>query len=159
MRRRVVAQSRRWHFVHLRLGIAEQNLPLHECQTATERQRDAQDPARHRRRDPDGPGRPRRSRTAALGPRPRQARPGCAEFLCPRYYQSAERRALLAGRGRPYYCKRSNGTTGLIVGAAAGALAGRAIDTQGNRGTGTILGAAAGALLGREIDRGGVRCQ
>src|SRR6186997_1637305 len=58
-----------------------------------------------------------------------------------------------------YYCRRDNGTTGLIVGAAAGALAGRAIDTQGNRGTGTILGAAAGALLGREIDRGGVRCE
>ena len=58
-----------------------------------------------------------------------------------------------------YYCRRSNGTTGLIVGAAAGALAGRAIDTRGERATGTILGAAAGALLGREIDRGEVRCR
>ena len=50
-------------------------------------------------------------------------------------------------------CKRSNGTTGLIVGAAGGALVGRAIDTHGERATGTILGAAAGALLGREVDR------
>jgi hypothetical protein len=29
-------------------------------------------------------------------------------------------------------CKRSNGTTGLLVGAAGGALVGRAIDTHGN---------------------------
>ena len=52
------------------------------------------------------------------------------------------------------YCRRSDGTVGLIVGGAAGALAGRAIDTRGERTTGTILGAAAGALLGREVDRG-----
>jgi uncharacterized protein YcfJ len=57
-----------------------------------------------------------------------------------------------------YRCKRSNGTTGLIVGAAGGALVGRAIDTHGERATGTILGAAAGALLGRSIDRSRVRC-
>ena len=58
-------------------------------------------------------------------------------------------------------CKRSNGTTGLIVGAAGGALVGRAIDTRGERATGTILGAAAGALLGREVDRSrkGYRCR
>ncbi len=58
-----------------------------------------------------------------------------------------------------YRCKRSNGTTGLIVGAAGGALVGRAIDTHGERATGTILGAAAGALLGRSIDRSQVRCR
>lgn len=56
-------------------------------------------------------------------------------------------------------CKRPNGTTGLIVGAAGGALIGRAIDTRGERATGTILGAAAGALLGREVDRGRYRCR
>ena len=56
-------------------------------------------------------------------------------------------------------CKRSDGTTGLIVGAAGGALVGRAIDTHGERATGTILGAAAGALLGREIERSHYRCR
>ena len=61
-------------------------------------------------------------------------------------------------KGR-YRCKRPNGTTGLIVGAAGGALVGRAIDTKGERATGTILGAAAGALLGRHIDRNRVRCR
>ena len=58
-----------------------------------------------------------------------------------------------------YRCKRPNGTTGLIVGAAGGALVGRAIDTRGERATGTILGAAAGALIGRSIDRSRVRCR
>jgi uncharacterized protein YcfJ len=56
-------------------------------------------------------------------------------------------------------CKRPNGTTGLIVGAAGGALIGRAIDTRGERATGTILGAAAGALIGRQVERSRVRCR
>ena len=51
------------------------------------------------------------------------------------------------------YCRKPNGTTGLIVGGAAGALAGRAIDSHGSRATGTILGAAVGALLGRHVQR------
>ena len=51
------------------------------------------------------------------------------------------------------YCRRSNGTTGLIVGGAGGALIGRAIDGGRNRTAGTILGAAAGALVGREVQR------
>lgn len=52
-----------------------------------------------------------------------------------------------------YRCRRSNGTTGLLIGGAAGALAGRAIDTRGERTTGTVVGAVAGALVGREIQR------
>lgn len=78
-----------------------------------------------------------------------------------RYYEprqlSSSDRVWRGDDGR-YYCRRDNGTTGLIIGAAGGALAGRAIDTRGERTTGTILGAAAGALLGREIDRG-ARCR
>ena len=71
------------------------------------------------------------------------------------YYQGQTWRD---GQGR-LRCKRPNGTTGLIVGAAGGALAGRAIDTRGERATGTILGAAAGALIGRTIERGRSRCR
>jgi outer membrane lipoprotein SlyB len=63
------------------------------------------------------------------------------------------------GRDGRVYCRRSDGTTGLIIGAAGGALIGRAIDTRGERLTGTILGAAAGALLGREVERGRSRCR
>ena len=63
-------------------------------------------------------------------------------------------------RGR-IRCRRSNGTTGLIVGGAAGALIGRELDGGRDRTTGTILGAAAGALLGREVQRSrsGRRCR
>jgi hypothetical protein len=63
------------------------------------------------------------------------------------------------GRDGRYYCERDNGTTGLIIGAAGGALVGRAIDTRGDRTVGTVLGAALGAVLGREIDRGEARCR
>ena len=57
------------------------------------------------------------------------------------------------------YCRKRDGTTGLIIGAAGGALIGRAIDTRGDRALGTILGAAGGAILGREIDRDRYRCR
>ncbi len=64
------------------------------------------------------------------------------------------------GRDGRTYCRKRNGTVGTIVGGAAGALAGRAIDSRGNRTTGTVLGAAAGALLGREIQKSrGFRCR
>ena len=58
-----------------------------------------------------------------------------------------------------YYCRRDNGTTGLIIGGAVGALLGRSLDGGRNRTVGTILGAAGGALLGREIDKGSLRCR
>ncbi|HYG48887.1 MAG TPA: glycine zipper 2TM domain-containing protein [Allosphingosinicella sp.] len=51
------------------------------------------------------------------------------------------------------YCRKPNGTTGLVVGGAAGALAGREIAGRGSRTTGTVLGAAVGALLGRHVQR------
>jgi hypothetical protein len=59
-----------------------------------------------------------------------------------------------------YYCRRSNGTTGLVIGAAGGALLGREIAGRfGDRTLGAILGAAGGALLGRSIDRSSTRCR
>ncbi len=64
------------------------------------------------------------------------------------------------GRDGRYHCRRSDGTTGLIIGGAAGALAGRAIDGGRDRTAGTIIGAVVGGLVGREIDRdGGRRCR
>ena len=63
------------------------------------------------------------------------------------------------GNDGQYHCRRSNGTTGLVIGGAAGALLGREIDGGRDRTTGTILGAAAGALLGREVDRSNMRCR
>src|SRR5690606_36074320 len=77
-----------------------------------------------------------------------------------RYYEPrrVSRDKVWRGRDGRYYCRRGNGTTGLVIGAAGGALAGRAIDTRGGRATGTILGAAAGALLGREVEKE-LRCR
>lgn len=63
------------------------------------------------------------------------------------------------GRDGRYYCRRDNGTTGLVVGGAVGGLIGNEVAGRGDRTLGTILGVAGGALLGREIDRGGSRCR
>ncbi|WP_442955418.1 glycine zipper 2TM domain-containing protein [Parasphingorhabdus sp.] len=63
------------------------------------------------------------------------------------------------GKDGRYHCKRDNGTTGLIIGGAVGALLGRELDGGQDRTVGTLLGAAGGALLGREIDRGGMKCR
>jgi len=55
---------------------------------------------------------------------------------------------------RPRYYRsgcRTSGTTGAIIGAGAGALLGRAVDTRGDRLPGTIIGAGAGALIGKEV--------
>ncbi|WP_196221699.1 glycine zipper 2TM domain-containing protein [Sphingobium sp. CAP-1] len=58
-----------------------------------------------------------------------------------------------------YYCRRSDGTTGLIVGAALGGLLGSQIDRGHSNVAGILIGGGAGALLGREIDRGNVNCR
>ncbi|QDK33446.1 MULTISPECIES: glycine zipper 2TM domain-containing protein [Sphingomonadaceae] len=63
------------------------------------------------------------------------------------------------GHDGRYYCKRDNGTTGLIIGAGAGALAGHEIAGNGDQTLGAIIGGVAGGLLGREIDRGEVKCR
>ena len=59
-----------------------------------------------------------------------------------------------------YYCRRTDGTTGLVVGAGVGALVGRGIDGGNSRATGTIVGGVLGALLGREVERSAdMRCR
>lgn len=63
------------------------------------------------------------------------------------------------GRDGRYHCRRDNGTTGLIIGGAVGALVGRSLDGGRDRTVGTVIGLAGGALLGREIDRGSLRCR
>lgn len=57
------------------------------------------------------------------------------------------------GRDGRTYCRKSNGTTGLVVGGVAGALLGRTIDTRGDRTVGTLGGAAVGALAGQAIEK------
>jgi hypothetical protein len=93
--------------------------------------------------------------------------PGYNRYYADRYYRSgsyyADRRLtrydrIYRGQNGRYYCRRNDGTTGLIVGAGLGALLGNQIDIGGSRTVNTILGGAAGALLGRAIDKGSVRC-
>ncbi|MBM3928784.1 MAG: glycine zipper 2TM domain-containing protein [Sphingomonadales bacterium] len=68
---------------------------------------------------------------------------------------------VYSGNDGRYYCRRSDGTTGLIVGGAAGGLLGNVIDGGRSRTVGTLLGAAAGALGGRAIERSNdqIRCR
>lgn len=57
------------------------------------------------------------------------------------------------GNDGRYYCRRNDGTTGLVVGAGLGALAGSAIASHRDQALGIILGGVAGGLAGRSIDR------
>ena len=87
-------------------------------------------------------------------------------YRADRYYRSGYApirvtRATRIYRGYDdrYYCRRSDGTTGLIVGAALGGLLGSQIDQGRSNTAGVLIGAGAGALLGREIDRGNLNCR
>lgn len=78
-----------------------------------------------------------------------------------RYYGERVRRDTRVWRGRDgrYYCRKENGTTGLLIGAGVGALAGNELAGRGDKTLGAILGAAGGAILGRAIDRSNSRCR
>ena len=93
---------------------------------------------------------------------------GANAYYADRYYRdgryygetrlSRNDRIYRGSDGR-YYCRRSDGTTGLIIGGAVGGLLGNAIDNGRSSILGTLIGAGAGAALGREIERGSVRCR
>jgi hypothetical protein len=78
-----------------------------------------------------------------------------------RYYDEPVYSQSQVWRGNDgrYYCRHKDGTTGLIVGGAAGALIGRGVAGRGDHTLGAILGGLGGALLGREVDRSGSRCR
>ncbi|MGQ5701327.1 glycine zipper 2TM domain-containing protein [Sandaracinobacteroides sp. A072] len=57
------------------------------------------------------------------------------------------------------YCRRSDGTTGVIVGALAGGTLGNVLAQQGDKRLGSVIGGTLGAIIGREIDRGNARCR
>jgi hypothetical protein len=58
-----------------------------------------------------------------------------------------------------YYCHRSDGTTGLIVGGIAGGLIGNSLSRGRSATLGTLLGAGAGALIGQAIEKDQVYCE
>ncbi|MBA4773138.1 MAG: glycine zipper 2TM domain-containing protein [Sphingomonas sp.] len=65
------------------------------------------------------------------------------------------------GNDGRYYCKRNDGTTGLIIGAVGGGILGNVIDGGRSRAVGTLLGGGLGALLGKSIDQNSqqIRCR
>lgn len=86
-----------------------------------------------------------------------------------RYYRRDDRRypprrmgrndRIYRGSDNRYYCRRDDGTTGLIVGGVAGGVLGHVIAPRGSKTLGTIIGAGAGALLGRAVDDGDIVCR
>ena len=90
------------------------------------------------------------------------------EYYAEQYYRDdpryTERRLhrgdrVYVGRDGRYYCRRSDGTTGLIVGGIAGGVLGNIIAPGGSKTLGTLLGAAGGAAAGSAIDQNDVRCR
>ena len=73
---------------------------------------------------------------------------------------AADDRVYRGNDGR-YYCKRNDGTTGLIIGAVGGGILGNVIDGGHSRAAGTLIGGALGALAGKSIDQNNsqVRCR
>jgi hypothetical protein len=68
---------------------------------------------------------------------------------------------IYRGRDGRYYCRRSDGTTGLIVGGVAGGILGNVIAPGDSKTIGTVLGAIGGAAIGAAVDSGNndVRCR
>ncbi len=77
----------------------------------------------------------------------------------PRERRLTNRDRVYRGQDGRYYCRRSDGSTGLIVGAVAGGVLGNIIAPGGSELLGTILGAVAGGAAGNAIDRNDVRCR
>ncbi|WBH17203.1 hypothetical protein [Sphingomonas radiodurans] len=66
---------------------------------------------------------------------------------------------IYRGNNGRYYCRRSDGTTGLIIGGIGGGLAGGLLTNGRSNTLGVLAGAGIGAVLGRTIDRGQVVCR
>jgi hypothetical protein len=79
----------------------------------------------------------------------------------PRYQERrlAENDRIYVGQDGRYYCRRSDGTTGLVVGGIAGGALGAALTSGRSEVLGVLLGAAAGAAAGSAIERNNVRCR
>lgn len=63
------------------------------------------------------------------------------------------------GQNGQVYCRRQDGTAGLLVGALAGGTLGNMIAKQGDKTLGSVIGGTLGAVLGNEIAKGNARCR
>ena len=110
----------------------------------------------------------RADRSGRYMPPPPGVDPYATNYDASRYYRDDpryEERRLSAsdevyrGSDGRYYCKRSDGTTGLVLGAAGGGILGNIIDGGRHRTAGTLIGGALGALAGKSIEQSDVRCR
>ena len=76
-----------------------------------------------------------------------------------RPYQLQPDDRIYRGNDNRYYCRRGDGTTGLIIGAIGGGVLGNAIAPGGSKTLGSILGGTLGAILGNSIGSGNVTCR
>lgn len=79
----------------------------------------------------------------------------------PKYRERQMNRSdrVYRGSDNRYYCRRSDGSTGLIVGAIAGGVLGNLIAPGDSRLLGTIIGAGAGAAVGSAVSQRDARCR
>lgn len=97
--------------------------------------------------------------------------PNDGRYYADRYYRQdrryRERRLsnedrVYRGRDGRYYCRRSDGSTGLIIGGLAGGVLGNIIAPGDSKTLGTVIGAIGGAAVGAGVSRGqrnNVRCR
>lgn len=93
--------------------------------------------------------------------------PGHNRYYADRYYRSGDYKTrrlsygdrIYRGENGRFYCRRSDGTTGLIIGGVVGGVLGNLIAPGDSKTIGTLLGGGAGALAGRAIDRNNVTCR
>ena len=76
-----------------------------------------------------------------------------------RPYQLSAGDRIYRGNDNRYYCRRSDGTTGLIIGAIGGGVLGNTIAPGGSKTLGAIIGGSLGAILGNSIGSGNVTCR
>ncbi len=83
--------------------------------------------------------------------------PRYGAYHADRYYRNnrryreremTENDRVYRGRDGRFYCRRSDGSTGLIVGGIAGGVAGNILAPGDSKTIGTILGAIGGAAIG-----------
>lgn len=66
---------------------------------------------------------------------------------------------IYRGQDNRYYCRRNDGTTGLIIGALGGGVLGNVIAPGGSKTLGSIVGGGLGAVLGNSVGRNNVTCR
>lgn len=94
--------------------------------------------------------------------------PAYGGYYADRYYvenrryrerRLSDRDRVYVGQDGRYYCRRQDGTTGLIVGGIAGGALGAAVTSGRSEVLGVLLGAAAGAAAGNAIEKNNVKCR